>query len=64
MAVDWNASVPGTCGDQIVSYLVLEVLGLLLNFTIFAVPIPMIWSLHMTLPNKRSSSTVFSVGVL
>lgn len=64
MAVDWNAFVRGTCGDQIVSYLVLEVLGLLLDFTIFAVPIPPIWRLAIPVPSKVSNSIVFSIGVL
>lgn len=40
MAVDWNTHVNGTCGNQIISYLVLEVCGLLLDFTIAAVSIP------------------------
>ena len=64
MAVDWNAFVDGTCGNQIVSYLVLEILGLLLDFTILAVPIPIIWALQMTMPQKLPILIVFSVGVL
>lgn len=65
MAVDWSASVRGTCGNQILSYLVLEVVGLVLDFAIIAVPIPIIWSLDfMTLPRKMSVSMVFLVGVL
>ena len=64
MAVDWNAFVDGTCGNQIVSYLVLEILGLLLDFTILAVPIPIIWALQMMMPQKLPILIVFSVGVL
>ena len=64
MAVDWNAFVDGTCGNQILSYLVLEVVGLLLDFTILAVPIPIIWALQMTVPQKLPILIVFSVGVL
>ena len=64
MAVDWNAFVDGTCGNQVLSYLVLEVVGLLLDFTILAVPIPIIWSLEMTVPKKLPILIVFSVGVL
>ena len=34
MAVDWNAHVHGTCDDQVLYYLVLEVLGLVQNVAI------------------------------
>lgn len=64
MAVDWNASVDGTCGDQIVAYLVLEVFGLLLDFTILVVPIPFVWRLQMQWIKKISLSFQFSIGVL
>ena len=64
MAVDWNAHVDGTCGDQIVSYLVLEVLGLLLDFTIAAVSIPYLWALQMALAKKCLTQLMFSIGAL
>lgn len=64
MAVDWNAHIDGTCGDQIVSYLVLEVLGLLLDFTVLVVPLPTIWRLQITLASMIIISIVFSIGVL
>lgn len=64
MAVDWNAQIDGTCGDQIVSYLVLEVLGLLLNFSVLMAPLQCIWRLQMERATKMSISTPFSVGVL
>lgn len=64
MAVDWNAQIDGTCGDQIISYLVLEVLGLLLDFTVLIVPLPCIWRLQMERAKKMSVSTLLSVGVL
>lgn len=64
MAVDWNASVDGTCGDQIVAYLVLEVFGLLLDFTIVVTPIKIIWSIQMNQKRKISVIFVLSIGVL
>lgn len=64
MAVDWDAHVDGTCGDQIVSYLVPEVLGLLLDITIAAVSIPYIWRLQKRGADKVSIQIVFSIGVL
>ena len=64
MAVDWNAHVDGTCGDQIVSYLVLEVLGLLFDLTIAAVSIPYLWALQMPLAKKCLTQLMFSIGAL
>ncbi len=64
MAVDWDAHVDGTCGNQIVSYLVLEGLGLLLDLTIAAVPIPFIWRLKMKLARKISITSMFLIGSL
>ena len=64
MAVDWNAHVDGTCSDQIVSYLVLEILGLLLDFTIAAVSIPYLWALQMALVKKCLTQFMFSIGAL
>lgn len=64
LAVDWNVYVHGTCGDQVMSYLVLEVLGLFLDFIILAVPIPCIWQLDVKLAQKMSVATIFSIGFL
>ena len=64
MAVDWDAHVDGTCGDQIISYLVLEVLGLLFDTIIAAVSIPYIWKLQMPRARKALIQIVFSIGVL
>ena len=64
MAVDWNTRVNGTCGNQIVSYLVLEVFGLLFDFTIAAVTIPYIWRLPMARASQIKIQTVFSISAL
>ena len=64
MAVDWNASINGTCGNQIVSYLVLEAFGLLLDLTILITPIWAIWRSQMSRAQKISVSILFSLGFL
>ena len=65
MAVDWNTQIKGTCGNQITSYLVLEVLGLLLDFTIMVVPIHCIWNLPRTAKTKKVRAMIlFSIGIL
>ena len=64
MAVDWNTQIKGTCGNQITSYLVLEVLGLLLDFTIVVVPIPCIWNTALPLERKVPLMISFTIGIL
>lgn len=64
MAVDWNASINGKCGNQIVSYVVLEILGLLLDFIIIMMPIPIIWSSHMNRARRFRFSIIYSIGIL
>ena len=64
MAVDWNASIDGKCGDQILSYLVLEILGLFLDLTTVAVPILATWRLQVSLARKLSIAILLSIGIL
>ena len=64
MAVDWNTHVNGTCGNQITSYLVLEVFGLLFDFTIAGVSIPYIWGMQMARAKKILFQTLFSISAL
>lgn len=64
MAVDWNTRIDGTCGNQVVSYLVLEILGLLLDFAILVLPLPCIWKLHTSLRGKMLISFILSIGSL
>lgn len=64
MAANWNTNVDGTCGNQIASYLVLEAIGLLLDFAILVVPSPAIWRLNMSWRRKVGVTVVFSIGVL
>ena len=64
MAVDWNAHVDGTCGNQALSFLVLEVLSLLFDLTIAAVSIPYLWALQMPLAKKVFTQIILSIGAL
>ena len=64
MAVDWSIQTHGTCGDQVVSYLVLEVIGLLLDFIILAIPILCIRRLNVKLARKMSIASLFMIGGL
>ena len=64
MAVDWNANIHGTCGDQVVSYVVLEILGLLLDSAILAAPIPLILNSQLALAKTIWNVILLSMGIL
>lgn len=64
MAVDWNTHINGTCGNQIISYLILEGFGLLFDLTIAGVSIPYMWRLPMARAKKIQIQTVFSISAL
>ena len=64
MAEDWNAHLDGICGDQVVSYLTLEVFGLLLDFIILVIPMPYIFRLQTSRSGKVPIWLVFSIGAL
>ena len=64
LAVDWNPHVRGKCADQIVSYLVLEIIGLLIDFTILVTPLPLILRLDIDWRRKMSIVAMFSMGAL
>ena len=64
MAVDWNTHINGTCGNQVVSYLVLEIIGLLLDLAILILPLPWLWRLRMPFRRKLSVSISLSIGFL
>ena len=64
MAVDWNTQIQGTCGNQIISYLVLEVLGLLLDSIIMVVPIFGLLKAENPTREKVCFMMMFSIGIL
>ena len=64
LAVDWNPHMDGKCADQIVSYLVLEILGLLIDLFILVIPLPLISRLHLRWRRKMSIAATLSTGVL
>ena len=64
LAVDSNAHIDGICGDQVVSYLVLEALGLFLDSAILVLPLLSIWKIYISLRTKISIAIMFSMGFL
>ena len=60
----WNPSVTGSCGQRVVSYVMLEALGLLLDLVALILPLPITWRLHMDMKRKLLVSSVLSIGAL
>lgn len=60
----WDTSISGECGNQLLSYVLLEIFGLLIDLAILVTPPPLIYRLHMPWKRKASVSGMLSVGVL
>jgi hypothetical protein len=62
MAAAWNNNLAGTCGDQIVSYVVLEILGLLIDLVILVWPVWLLATLQLSPKTKAWLIFIFSSG--
>ena len=60
----WDLSITGRCGQQVVSYVILEALGLLLDLAIFILTLFLVWRLRMSIKRKVVISSSLSVGIL
>lgn len=60
----WDTSIHGECGNQVLSYLLLEVFGLLIDLAILAMPPFLIYELDIPWKMKASVSGMLSIGVL
>ena len=63
-AAAWNANLAGSCQGQVVSYIILEVLGLVLDIAILVLPLSTIPTMRIRSETKRKSMMIFSVGAL
>lgn len=45
-AAGWDVNMTGTCGNQIISYILLDTIGLLTDVAILATPLRSIWRLN------------------
>ncbi|KAI1770233.1 hypothetical protein F4818DRAFT_274425 [Hypoxylon cercidicola] len=60
----WDDQDQGTCGNQTAAFISLEVIGLIIDIAILALPIWFIFSLHMQLKKKVSTIFIMSAGAL
>lgn len=64
IAAAWESELGGTCGNQLIAYVVLESVGALIDVAIIVVPLPIIWKLRLSWQKKAVVSIFFSVGAL
>lgn len=56
-------NIPGHCGTNVFTlYITATVLNLVGDISIVAAPIPLIWSLRMSLPTKAALTRIFLLG--
>ena len=63
-AAAWNNSLNGTCANQMISYLLLEVIGALIDAAILILPMPSVLQIPMARKQKIGVISLLSVGVL
>ena len=61
---DWNRQTPGVCGNNKTGVLLGGILNVITDFTMIALPIPMIWRLQMAPQRKIAVTFVFGLGFM
>lgn len=62
-ARSYDPSVPGTCGDQIASFIAIGSFNVVTDCIILSLPLTTIWNLKMKTPAKLGLTGVFLVGL-
>jgi hypothetical protein len=51
-ALNWDQTLDGTCGDQVLSYTITGSLNLVTDVVVFMLPMPYLWGLQLKLYKK------------
>jgi hypothetical protein len=62
--MNWDRTVKGTCGDRTGAYLSHHIIILVLDFSIVALPMPVLWRLKMSRSKKLGISFMFGLGIV
>lgn len=63
-SAQWDPRVLGSCGDQVLSFMALESIGIILDVGILLVPAVMIMGLQMKIEMKFRLILVFNIGAM
>jgi hypothetical protein len=64
MAAQWDPNVQGLCGNQIASFVALEVLGMVLDLALLFVPSYVVAKLQLNRRKKAGIIVLFNTGAL
>lgn len=63
-ALNWDQTLDGSCGDQVLSYLITGSMNLVTDVVVLLLPLPYLWSLQLRLYKKLVLLATFSMGIL
>ncbi|POS71948.1 integral membrane protein [Diaporthe helianthi] len=63
-AAQWDPNVVGSCGDQVVSFISMESMGLLLDIGIFIIPSITIINLQLPVSTRTALALIANVGAV
>ncbi|KAF2875851.1 hypothetical protein BDV95DRAFT_591276 [Massariosphaeria phaeospora] len=64
LAFNWDQTIPGgKCANQPAAFVAIGVLDLIVDVMVLMLPMPLLWNLKVSLPNKVALFAIFGVGV-
>lgn len=63
-SAQWDPQVLGTCGDQLMSFTILESVGLVLDLVILALPVVLIYRLDTTMRRRVQTILLLDIGAM
>ena len=64
-AFNWDQTIPGgSCGKQVLSYILTGALNIITDVMVLSLPIPMVWKLQTPRANKIALTVIFGLGFL
>lgn len=63
-AYNWDQSIPGHCGNQVLSYIITGAFNIVTDLIVLCMPMPIIWKLQMPRANKVALTIIFAIGFL
>jgi hypothetical protein len=64
LSAQWEYNTASVCGNQQVSFIVIESTGLLLDVVLLLLPLPTILSLHVSTEKKVAIAIIFEIGAV
>lgn len=63
-AAHWDPKILGMCGDQMISFTLLESVGLILDLVIFIIPVVRLWEIQIPRQRKAKVCLVLDAGAM